>query len=144
MTINSQCAYCRKVLQYQDITDCPAKPGTTTSPRKRTLVDDTIHKEEATPLREADPVRQDLHKKRRLSQIVQDNKMIQTQAQSIEKLGASPGAVVTVKVDHRVVSHLYGVVVVIMELTHSGAAKVVSEAAGIPCHGLRKTYWCIV
>jgi hypothetical protein len=30
MTINSQFVYCRKVLQYQDITDCPAEPRTTT------------------------------------------------------------------------------------------------------------------
>ena len=48
----------------------------------------------------------------------------------------------TVKVDHRAVSHLYGVVGVIMELTHGGAAKVVTEA-GILCHGIRKTYWWI-
>lgn len=145
MTINSQCVYCRKVLKYQVITDCPAEPRTTTtSPaaRKRTMVDDTIHKEEATPLREADRVRQHSQEKRRLRQITQGNKMIRTQAQSIAKLGASPGAVVTVKVDHRAVSHAYGVVGVIMELTCGGAAKVATEA-GILCHGIRKTIWWI-
>jgi hypothetical protein len=145
MTINSQCVYCRKVLKYQVITDCPAEPRTTTtSPgaRKRTMVDDTIHKEEATPLRVADRVRQHSQEKRRLRQIAQGNKMIRTQAQSIAKLGASPGAVVTVKVDHRAVSHAYGVVGVIMELTRGGAAKVATEA-GILCHGIRKTIWWI-
>ncbi len=70
-----------------------------------------------TALQEADRVCQDSQDKKQQRQIVEGNKMILDQARSIEKIGALPGAVVTVKVDHRAVSHAYGVVGVLLELT---------------------------
>jgi hypothetical protein len=50
-------------------------------------------------------VHADSQEKRQQRQIEQDNEIVEVQGHFIEKLGATLGAVVTIKVDHRVVSH---------------------------------------
>jgi hypothetical protein len=59
---------------------------------------------------------------------------------STEKLGASPGAFVTVKVDHRAVSHAYEVVGVILKVTDVSAVKIITKGS-ILCNGTLRTIW---
>ena len=54
--------------------------------------------------------------------------MIWMQGSNIAKKGAAPGAVVTVKVDHRVVSHAIGIVGIIYQISKYGGARIATIA----------------
>jgi hypothetical protein len=54
----------------------------------------------------------------------------------------TPGAVVVVKVDYRVVSHVIGIVGVIFQMKPSGGARIVT-VTGLLLSGSRKGVWWI-
>ncbi len=108
LRMNSQCPYCHHILDIvilleYVIIERSVPTHTSTSPMKTpikcTLQDMLMNVDAKTPLREADRVCSESKERKCLCQIKQANKMICTQGKLMQKLGASPGAVVVVKVD---------------------------------------------
>jgi hypothetical protein len=95
-----------------------------------------------TPLRQADVVRADSQERKRKAQLVQATRMMKQQGRDCTSRGAAPGAVVTVKVDHRAVSHAVGIVGIIYKLGPSGGARVATEY-GLLSSGSKMGVWFI-
>jgi hypothetical protein len=134
---NSQCCYChcpvdmKKVMDYETIQRSLPKPLTPAKMPKRDL--QQMLMEEKTPLWDADRVRSELNEKKRMAQLTQANRIIHQQGKDIANQGGSPGAVVVVQVDYRVVSHAIGIVGVIFQIASSGGARIAT------CAGLLST-----
>jgi hypothetical protein len=77
-----------------------------------------------------------------MAQITQANKMIRQQGKDIANQGGSPGAVVVVQVDYRVVSYAIGIVGVIFQIASSGGAQI-ATVAGLLSTGSKKANWWI-
>ncbi len=143
---NSQCCYCpcpvdmAKVMEYETIHRSLPQPLTPVKTPKRDLQQLLIDKK--TPLRDADQVRSESHEKKSMSQIEQTNRMIHQQGKDIENQGGSPGAVVVVQVDYRVVSHAIGIVGVIYQIASTGGARI-ATVAGLLSTGSKKANWWI-
>jgi hypothetical protein len=96
---------------------------------------------EKTPLREEDRVHSLSQEKKCLTQIKQGNKMICIQGKSIQKQGASLGAVVVVKVDHHMVSHTIGIVGTIYQMKKSGRRRIATIAGILSLASRRGDWW---
>jgi hypothetical protein len=68
--------------------------------------------------------------------------MIRTQGKSMQKLGASPGTVVLVKVDYQAISPAIGIVCVIFQMKPYGGART-ATVAGLLSSITRKGVWWI-
>ncbi len=77
-----------------------------------------------------------------MAQITQANRMIHQQGKDIANQGGSPGAVVVVQVDYRVVSHAIGIVGMIYQIASSGGAQI-ATVAGLLSTGSKKANWWI-
>ena len=139
---SNQCVYCWKVLNIGNIFTFPTIERTTSikTPVKHTMQGDLINANKKTPLRESDRVCPESQEKKRQRQLKQGNKMMWTQEKSIKELGATPGAVVIVKVDHQAVSHTIRIVGIIIQVKEGDGALVATEI-GILCCRTRKTAW---
>jgi hypothetical protein len=84
--------------------------------------------EEKTPLRDADQVRSESHEKKHMAKIEQVNRMICQQGKDIKNQGGTPGAVVVVQVDYRMVSHAIRIVGVMYQITSTGGARIATGA----------------
>jgi len=95
-----------------------------------------------TPLRHADVMRSDSQERKRKAQLKQATRMMKQQGQDVTSRGAAPGAVVTVKVDYRAVSHAVGIVGIIYKLGPGGGARVATEY-GLLSSGSKLGVWYI-
>jgi hypothetical protein len=143
---NSQCCYClcpvdmAKVMEYEMIHWSLPQPLTHVKTPKRDLQQLLMDKK--TPLRDADQVRSELHEKKCMARIEQANRMIHQQGKDIENQGGSPGAVVVVQVDYRVVSHAIGRVGAIYQIASTGGAWI-ATVTGLLSTGSKKANWWI-
>jgi hypothetical protein len=78
-------------------------------------------------LRMADMVREESAEMKRSSQATQAKKMEDTFKKSVVASGVAVGAVVTMKVDSRDISHPRGIIGIVYEANPSGAVKVITE-----------------
>ncbi len=146
LKINSQCCYCScpvdiaKEMDYEMIDRSLPQSLTPVKTPKHDLQQLLMEKE--TPLRDADQVRSESHEKKCMAQIEQANQMICQQGKEVENQGGSPGAVVVVHVDYRVVSHAIGIEGVIYQIAHTGDARI-ATVAGLLSTGSKKTNWWI-
>jgi hypothetical protein len=95
-----------------------------------------------TPLRQADVIRSDSQEQKRKAQLKQATRMMNQQGRDVTSRGAAPGAVVTVKVDHRAVSHVVGIVGIIYKIGPGGGARVATEY-GLLSSGPKLGVWYI-
>ena len=95
-----------------------------------------------TPLRHADVHRSDSQERKRNAQLKQATRMMKQQGQHVAASGAGPGAIVTVKVDHRSVSHAIGIVGIIYKIGPAGGARVATEY-GLLSAGSKLGVWYI-
>ncbi len=143
---NSQCCYCccpvdmAKVMEYEMIDRSLPKPLTPVKTPKRDL--QQMLMDEKTPLRDADQVSSESNEKKRMAQIMQANRMICQQGKDIANQGGSPGAVVVVQVDYRMVSHAIGIVCVISQIASSGGSWI-ATVTGLLSTGSKKANWWI-
>ena len=98
--------------------------------------------EKKTPLRDTDRAQAESQEKRRQLQLKQGNKMIWDQEKSMKLKGATPGAVVVVKVDYRAVSHAIRIVGIIYKIANCGGAQI-AMVTGILSNGSRRGHWWI-
>jgi hypothetical protein len=122
-----------QVLIYPIITrddNLPATPDATQPTVVRSLQDALNYADGKTPLRDANRIREESQEKRRLAQLQQAEKMKRLYNSQIVSEGCGPGAVVTVLVDYRTVSHGIGIVGIVYQFSPSGGARVATQ------HGL--------
>lgn len=79
--------------------------------------------------------------KRNAHQEQQAKKAMKVYAEAVKNKGASSGAIVTLKVDHRVHSHPYGLLGVVYKAADSGGILVVCEHGIITSSGSSKDFW---
>ena len=68
-------------------------------------------------------------------------KAMKVYAESVQSRGVTSGAVVTLKVDHRVHSHPYGLLGIVYKAADSGGILVVCEHGIITSSGSTKDFW---
>ena len=139
---NSQCIHCRRVLDISKVLEFPVierEVMQEPAPVARSLQEDLNYAEEKTPLRDTDRVRQESQEMRRQSQLAQANRMMKAQGNQLTQEGCGPGAVVTVLVDYRAVSHGIGIVGVVLQYKESGGVRVATQH-GIISHA-RGVFW---
>ena len=148
LSINSQCVYCRKVLDIALILMYPIitrnenliqTPDATQRPVVRSLQDALNYVDGKTPLRDADRHREESQEKKRMGQLQQAEKMKRQYESQILSEGCGPGAVVTVLVDYRAVSHGIGIVGIVYQFSPSGGARVATQH-GLISHA-KGVYW---
>ena len=93
-----------------------------------------------TPQHLADKMRSISQEKKRDSQIKQAARMVATRSKDIEKKGVGIGAVVTVILDHRAISHSIGIVGIVYKMKESGGAQV-ATVVGLLVQSGKKDWW---
>jgi hypothetical protein len=129
-----------KVIEHETIDRSLPQPLTPVKTPKRDL--QQLLMEEKIPLWDADRVHSKSHEKKRMAQIEQANRMICQQGKDIENQGGTPGAVVVVQVDYRVVSHDIEIVGVMYQIASTGGARI-ATVARLLSTGSKKANWWI-
>jgi hypothetical protein len=121
------------------VINLPETPGATQPPVVRSLQDALNYADGKTPLRESDRHRDESQEKKRLGQLQQAEKMKRRYNDQIVSEGCGPGAVVTLLVDYRAVSHGIGIVGIVYQFSPSGGVRIATQH-GLISHG-KGVFW---
>jgi len=118
----------------------PETLDATQPPVVRSLQDALNYADGKTPLRDADRHREESQEKKRMGQLKQAEKMKRQYESQILSEGCGPGAVVTVLVDYRAVSHGIGIVGIVYQFNPSGGGVRVATQHGLISHA-KGVFW---